>query len=236
VAVLLDLDGTVLDNSGLPEVAARTCASVSQAIGGIDPDCLFEANAEAWAQHWPEVEKVCWLGQLDGRAASREAWRRALERCGCVQDAAVDLAVADYRSFAREAFLLYPDVRGFLDYAAERGLRLGLVTNGPSDMQRDKIEGLGIGAEIPVVVISAEHGVAKPDPAVFGIALDELGVRPQDAWCVGDSLDTDVAGALAAGVTAIWLNRSAHHPPTSAVAPDIELNSMSGLTTLLRAV
>jgi putative hydrolase of the HAD superfamily len=146
---------------------------------------------------------------------------------------------------ARDAFRLYPDVSGFLDYATERGLSLGLVTNGPSDLQRDKIDALGLSRHISAVVISGEHGVAKPQPAIFQLALDALAVDSEDTWYVGDSLDTDVTGALSAGMTALWLNRG---PPSrlgfgvgaelplagSGVEPHAELESMSELIELLR--
>jgi putative hydrolase of the HAD superfamily len=247
-AIVLDLDGTVLDNSGLADAAAQACALVSGTLGRVDMERLLSANTEAWAQVWDEVENACWLGHMDGYAASREAWRRSLEACGCNDASALEFAFSQYRCLAQATFRLYSDVQGFLDYAAARGIRLGLVTNGPSDVQRDKVDALGISRHIRAVVISGEHGVAKPDPAIFEVALDLLGVGPSEAWCVGDSLDHDIAGALSVGMTALWLNRRA--TPTlgfgaggtlagqrladSRIVPHAELESMSQLTELLR--
>ncbi len=57
------------------------------------------------------------------------------------------------------------------------------------------------------VVISAEIGINKLDPAIFAIAIDKLGVKPEHAWRVTDNLRRDVEGAKAAGLTAVWLNR-----------------------------
>jgi putative hydrolase of the HAD superfamily len=247
-AIVLDLDGTVLDNSGLADAAAQACALVSGTVGGLDPEALLAANIDAWAQVWHEVENACWLGEMDGYAASREAWRRALEACGCNDASALELAFSQYRRLAQGTFRLYSDVQGFLDYAAARGLSLGLVTNGPSDVQRDKIDALGISRHIRAVIISGEHGVAKPDPAIFHVALDVLGVGPGDTWCVGDSLDHDIAGALSAGMTALWLNRGTTQTlgfgaggtlagqslADSRIVPHAELGSMSQLTELLR--
>jgi HAD superfamily hydrolase (TIGR01509 family) len=243
--VVLDLDGTTLDSSGLPDAAAQACALVCATLEGLDPDQLLAANKDAWAQVWHEVEKACWLGEIDGLVASREAWRRSLEACGCYDASVVELAFSNHSRMARDAFRPYPDVRSFLEYATEHGLRLGLVTNGPSDLQRDKIDALGLRRYISAVVISGEHGVAKPDPAIFQVALDALAVDPADAWCVGDSLDTDITGALSAGMTALWLNRggpsrlgfgvAAEQPLVdSTVVPHAELESMSELIDLLR--
>jgi putative hydrolase of the HAD superfamily len=233
-AVVLDLDGTILDNGGLPNAAAQACALVCRTLGGLDQDQLLAANTEAWAQVWHESEKACWLGEKEGHAASREAWRRALKACGCHEDSAVEFAFSQYGRLARDAFRLYPDVGGFLDYATAGGLRLGLVTNGPSDLQRDKIDAVAISRYIRAVIISGEHGVAKPDPAIFQLALDALGVGPGDTWCVGDGLDTDVAGAQSVGTTAMWLNRTGQSLADSPVVPHVELESMSQLIELLR--
>lgn len=228
-AVLVDLDGTLLDHGGQEAAVEEVCASVARAHPRLDPRELLYANARAWTALWREVERLCWLGQLDGYAASREAWRRALEVCGCSQDPVVEFAFAEHQRLARAAFRSYPDVQAFLEHAVASGVQLAVVTNGPSDLQRDKFNALGVGKLVKAVVISGEHGVAKPDPAIFQLALDELGVDPKDAWCVGDSLATDVAGAHRAGITAIWLNRPEHEVASSNVPPRIE-----GLFRVLR--
>lgn len=54
--------------------------------------------------------------------------------------------------------------------------------------------------------MSAEYSLRKPNPMLFEMAAARLGLHPQDIWFVGDRLDTDVAGARAAGMRAIWFN------------------------------
>ena len=170
------------------------------------------------------------LAGSDGWLRSQpEAWRRALEVCGCTQDPVVEFAFAEHQRLARAAFQLYPDVQVFLEHAAASGVPLAGVTNGPSDLQRDKLNALGMGKWVEAVVISGDHGVAKPDPAIFQLTLHELGVDPKDVWCLGDSLATDAAGAHGAGITAIWLNRRGHEVASSDVPPRIE-----GLFRVLR--
>src|SRR5580704_3852179 len=187
-AVLIDLDGTLLDHGGQEGAVEEVCASVARAHPGLDPRELLEANARAWTALWCEVEQLCWLGQLDGYAASREAWRRALEVCGCTQDLVVEFAFAEHQRLARAAFRPYMDVQAFLEHVEASGMSLAVVTNGPSDLQRDKFDALQVDKLFKAVVISGERGVAKPDRAIFQLALDELGVDARDAWCVGDSL------------------------------------------------
>ena len=86
---------------------------------------------------------------------------------------------------------------------------IGIVTNGPTEVQRAKLELLGIDRLVDFVLVSEEFGVAKPDPAIFREALRLAGVKPEEAIFVGDSVEFDMAGARAAGIPTVWVNRHA---------------------------
>jgi putative hydrolase of the HAD superfamily len=105
---------------------------------------------------------------------------------------------------------------------ATSGLPMGVVSNSDGTVQSE-LRRLGVcyapdgrepardqaaaGVRVGVVVDSAVVGVAKPDPAIFRIALDALGVSPSAAVLhIGDSLRYDVTGALAAGLTPVHLD------------------------------
>jgi len=62
----------------------------------------------------------------------------------------------------------------------------------------------GMADVISLFVVSAEYAVRKPNPLLFETAAARLGVPSSDVWFVGDRLDTDVAGARAAGMVAVW--------------------------------
>ena len=66
---------------------------------------------------------------------------------------------------------------------------------------------------VDAVVISAELGAAKPDPAIFRAALERLGAAADDAIHVGDSVEHDVAGARAAGLEAMLVARDGAPAP-----------------------
>lgn len=109
---------------------------------------------------------------------------------------------------------------------------VGLVTNGPSAIQRPKIALLEIEPHFPVIVVSEEAGVWKPDPAVFEIALERAGIAAADAIYVGDSAEHDVPGAHAAGLRAVWVNRLGIDWP-GARPPDAEIRDLYQLLPLL---
>jgi putative hydrolase of the HAD superfamily len=109
---------------------------------------------------------------------------------------------------------------------------VGLVTNGPTAIQRPKIELLELEPLFPVIVVSEEVDAWKPDPRIFEIALERSGVAAGDAIYVGDSAEHDVPGAHAAGLRAVWVNRLRIDWP-GARPPDAEIHHLYHLLPLL---
>lgn len=234
-ALFFDLNSTLLDGSGIREAIRRTCGEIAAARLGLDAVRLLEANNEVWRAYWPEVEDKWTLGVLDGATVSLEAWSRALRACGCDDDSLARLARDTHRRHERETIRLFDDVQELFTWLSRTGLPLALITNGASDTQRDALRVLGIEQRFGAVVISGEVGVAKPDAAVFGLAIEKLGVNPANVWHVGDSLRVDVAGAKAAGLTAVWLNRNRLPWKEGDPRPDYEIQSLTELAGLLSA-
>ncbi len=81
------------------------------------------------------------------------------------------------------------------------------MTNGGSEGQRAKIERFALAAHFDYIGIEGEVGCGKPDRGAYDAALRSLGASPEDTWMVGDNLDWDVAGAQAAGIYGIWLDK-----------------------------
>lgn len=104
--------------------------------------------------------------------------------------------------------------------------RLGAVTNGPREMQSTKLDALGV-ACFETVVYAGSDAPAKPAPEPFELALDRLGVSPQRALYVGNSIDTDVAGAQSAGLSAALLSEDPQQ--SREPQPDILLSRLGEL-------
>jgi len=227
-ALFFDLDGTLLDGSGFGEAVARTCSRIAATRPGLSAERLLTANNTVWESYWPEVEQEWTLGVLDGTTVSLEAWRRTLLACGSDDEGLARLALDTLSVQARGANRLFDDVQEILDRLVGR-LPLALITNGAADTQREKLRALGIEDHFDAIIVSGEHGVAKPDPAIFQIALDNLGVGPERAWHVGDSLEADIAGARDAGLTAVWLNRNGAARSPEHPEPHVEIRSLTEL-------
>jgi putative hydrolase of the HAD superfamily len=100
---------------------------------------------------------------------------------------------------------LVPGVRAVLAALDDAGVSLGIICDvgfTPSVVLRANLERHGVLGHFDHWSFSDEVGTYKPDPRIFGHALDGLGAAPADAWHVGDLRRTDIAGAHAAGMRA----------------------------------
>jgi HAD superfamily hydrolase (TIGR02253 family) len=226
-AVCFDLDDTLIDSSKLQDAIPETCKKLADRAN-LDAARLVDANSRIWQSYWPTVEKRWALGTLSSREISEEAWRRTLHECGRDDNALARLAVEILSMERRNALRLYDDVRETFNQLKPR-YRLGLVTNGASDTQRGAIRALGIEELFDAIVISGEIGVQKPDASVFALAVRKLDVEAENTWHVGDNLRTDVAGALGAGLIAVWINRTGASREDTDPRPHHEIRSLKEL-------
>jgi putative hydrolase of the HAD superfamily len=109
-------------------------------------------------------------------------------------------------------FELIPDALPALDALAGASLRLGVVSNWDCGLG-DVLAGLGVADRFGSIAVSAVVGAGKPDPAIFRHALRELGVAPAAALHCGDLPAYDCAGAAAAGVRAVLIDRAGAMAP-----------------------
>jgi HAD superfamily hydrolase (TIGR01509 family) len=90
--------------------------------------------------------------------------------------------------------------------AAQPNRRLGLVTNGPAEVQTAKIELLELRPYFDFALISGVFGFWKPDRQIFEEALSLGAAQPSETVMIGDSPEHDMAGAEAAGILTIWID------------------------------
>ena len=106
---------------------------------------------------------------------------------------------------AIRTYHLFDDVLTAFDRLADAGLRVGVVSN--NDEAADRVRELNVLHHVEVVVSPATFGVGKPDPRIFVESLALMRVEASRALYVGDSFDYDVAGARAAGLTPVLIDR-----------------------------
>ncbi|MDU2242991.1 MAG: HAD family hydrolase [Paenibacillus sp.] len=94
-----------------------------------------------------------------------------------------------------------------LQACREKGLRLGIITNGYSHLQHAKIDLLGLRRFFDAIVVSGDVEIRKPDPRIYELALERLGTLPEETVIVGDHPRNDIWGAAQTLIRGIWLRR-----------------------------
>ncbi len=102
--------------------------------------------------------------------------------------------------------VIFPNSEPLLKELKRRGYILGVITNGPSVLQNHKMQQSGLMPYMDVLVVSGDYGVHKPDPQLFRIAAEKIGVKCEECVYVGDHPVNDIQGALASGMKAIRMN------------------------------
>ena len=137
-------------------------------------------------------------------AASLDALRA---RCADILSWELDREVPLKTMMDAFEFHAFDDARPALDELRKAGLRLVCVSNWDISLP-EVLERCGLDKALDGVVTSAEAGVRKPDPAIFTAALNLAGCGPDEALHVGDTVAEDIAGAGAAGIRALHIDRA----------------------------
>lgn len=234
-AILFDLDDTLIPER--PAIEAGYAAVAERVWGASSPQritALWEAARAVWLAGRPTAyaKRVHFsLGEaLHGEfiAVGRDAdalrafvpilHARAFEAVlpPSQRGSSTEL-VKLWRTTRMAALTRYRETLDVLDHWRAR-MPLALVTNGASRLQRAKLAVTQLAACFDAVIVSEEVGVGKPDPAPFRAALAALGLTASEVVMVGNDIDRDVAGAHAAGIRPVLIDRQRRSATTDAIA------------------
>lgn len=195
--VLFDLDHTLLDSDASELLAFDHAMQLS---GVEEPGQHLELYLNINRALWAAVERQ----ELTPNNVRTARFEQLVVAASLDADPAAlaDAFAAGLGSFGE----LYSGARAMLDTLAGTAT-LALVTNGLSEVQRARIERLGLANYFDVVVISAEVGASKPSPAIFDVTFALLGSPPKPSvLMVGDSLTSDIRGGINYGIATCWYN------------------------------
>jgi putative hydrolase of the HAD superfamily len=229
--VLFDLDDTLHDDTFAYHSAAEEVAREVAAEHGIDALALkaaYVAEAEGFWQRLSADDLQVKLSRV--RAGM---WQHALESVGVGDPALAERSAERYNAYRSKYYTLFTGVIDMLRALRERGLKLGIVTNGLSETHREKIALLRISEFFDAIFLSDEVGMVKPDPLLFAHACRTLGGAPARSAMVGDRYDRDIRGAREAGLFTIWLNVRAEELPLGVPPPDATCSSIAEVARIL---
>lgn len=223
-AVLFDLDETLYDHR-------HACQSGISVLQHQYPVLLQKSTEELETLFWRMLD-VMYHEVLQGKVTQEESRRLRIialfEACGAeLPEDELERAIEAYNNAYRDGRRAIPGAVEVLTWLREQGYILAVVTNGLTHVQQDKMEVCGITHLIDHLITAQDVGTVKPERAMFDVALERCGVEAQDALMIGDSWGSDIIGAQAAGLPAIWFNRRGEVCQDPAIATEIvELNQL----------
>ncbi|WP_314062383.1 HAD family hydrolase [uncultured Vagococcus sp.] len=151
-----------------------------------------------------------------------------------------DLALKFQQAFEgyQEEIELFVEMPSIFERISARKLAMGLITNGTTKRQSQKIERLGLKEWMPadLMLISEEVGMAKPKPGIFELMAHRLSMASSELLYVGDNYANDIVGGNSAGWQTIWVNYHRLIKPTEVVHPNYTVQSPKDLARLLEGV
>jgi putative hydrolase of the HAD superfamily len=226
-AILFDLDDTLFDRTTAVE---RTLQAMSNEFPGLFSGITTDKIIRAFF-HSDEIATLEFNNGLSLKETRLVRDREFLKSLG------LDYGYAP----AIDAFYIktYPTFKVFISGAKPiierlaRAYRLGLISNGNSIDQCQKLDNLGIRHLLSCTMLSEEIGIRKPDPRIFQEAVKNLGTSTDECLFIGDSYENDVIGARNAGMQACWFNPGHVPPPHTTVIPDFEISTLDQLIDIL---
>lgn len=190
-AVIFDLDNTLVDFVRMKEAAVRRAIAEMMDAGlPLDEETAYRKIFEIYEKEGWEYQKV-----FD---------RFLQEVLGEVDYRILAAGIVGYRRAKEGALALFPHVTSTLIALLHRGLLLGVVTDAPRLQAWTRLVELNLHHLFHVVVTLDDSGVPKPDPRPFRLALEKLGVRPEEAIMVGDWAQKDMVGGRQLGMVTVF--------------------------------
>lgn len=226
-AVFFDVGNTLLyPHPTVPEVCRRILAEAGHirdltAIDAVIPlvDAYYEDRYREDDTFWTNEDETSgvWIGMYS-----------LLCRQLGIEENAETIARRVYDTFGDPAhWRAYDDVAPAFERLRARGLQVGIISNWDRRLE-SLLHGLGFADSLDTILSSAAVGLRKPDPRIFELACQNLGVAPADAVHVGDHHYADILGATAVGMTPVLIDRHDTGLDCSAIASLDELEDYLG--------
>ena len=243
-AVVFDLGGTLIDYlGGAPSWPEMEYPGV-QALH----DCLsaagFPIDAEAFRESFIGAMDHRWRAATEGVSDPPTLASLILEACHAagfhLESTLHETAIAAYCAPIAERAVVAGGAEPLLAWLRGHGVHIGLISNTiwPAEVHRLDLERHGLLHHIQATVFSSETGLWKPDPRIFALALNELGVQADRAVFVGDRLMEDVLGAQRAGLRAVFVEGTLDYADidASAFIPDARVKRLADLPFALQGL
>lgn len=210
--IFFDLDNTLFDHHYSSLMGLSALQSEFPALQTQNLTVLEKAYWDLLNSNYHRVLS----GEISMEDARQERMKHYLAHFGStINDVESATAVSLYRNAYEANLRAVPGTEAVLKSLYGR-FQLGIITNGLTHYQNQKLTDLNINSYFNHVFTSEAVGSKKPEARIFEVACQQMNTAPETAVMVGDSWQSDMIGSTQVGLTAVWLNRF------NEVHPDIE--------------
>ncbi|WP_326533895.1 HAD family hydrolase [Pseudorhodoferax sp.] len=197
-ALLLDLDGTLLDDRTAVRTALNAFLSANRC----------ELDGPQALVRWRKLADMHWRRFERGETSFEDQRRfRVREFLGiAMSDSEADAAFDSYRTAYENAWMLFPECVRFLERTAH--LPKVVVTNGDKAQQLLKVSRCGLANHLTAVVTPMDCGAWKPDHRIFLAAVERLGLPVARCMMIGDDMERDIRPARELGLLTYHVDRN----------------------------
>lgn len=192
-AVFFDIDDTLYDTSGFAKLARKAAINVMIDAG------LPLSSDEAYKL----LRKI-----IKHKGSNYDKHFNVLTRhvFGEEKPLLIALGMITYHNVKFALLRLFPETIPTLIYLKSQGYHLGVISNGITIKQWEKLIRLGLHHFFDEVITSEEAGVEKPDVKIFEQALSKMGCKAENSIMIGNKFSEDIKGAINSGMDAILVN------------------------------
>lgn len=216
-AIIFDLDGTLLDR----ERSLRL---------------FLEDQFERYREYFTHVQKNDYINYFiaydeHGYVKKDRVYKALLNQLDIHYIEKKDLLLdydLNYPKFATG----YPDLKDIISRIQNRGLKIGIITNGKVSHQSYIIDVLGIEKYVLETLISEAVGYRKPEPEIFMMMCDKLGVKPEECIFVGDNPVNDIEAAHRIGMKTVFKDNHYFKAPGETMM-DYRIEDLSELFNII---
>lgn len=191
-AVFLDIDDTIYNTSEFAKLARRAALSAMIDAGlPLSHEDAYKLLREIIKEKGSNYNKH--LNVLTKRVFGEE------------KPLLIAIGMITYHNVKFALLRLFPNTMPTLIDLKSKGYKLGVISNGLTIKQYEKLVRLGLHHFFDFVITSEEAGVEKPDTAIYELAMKRMGCDPENSVMIGNNFKDDIMGAIDAGMSAIYL-------------------------------
>lgn len=244
-AILFDLDGTLIKDKEVTDYAFIQVTAILRNYRKINEDNFKETVKSVAKSIWktsphhlidPDIDhdeiEGLWANYSTGEGLTIKTlnewsyeyrvktWTEVLNLLEIYEQ---DLVIRCMDQFinARQNYELYPDSKSILEELS-KSFKLGLITNGVSILQRQKVRGSNIGHFFDEIVVSGEVNSHKPDSKIFHHICKQLNVKPHECVMIGDNVVKDIKAAKTINMSTILINRNVEESTSMEACEDAD--------------